>query len=66
MNGKPVVKTPVPVHIDGVSITLISSTDLADWSQAVELSPGVGPDGELVFEHDTDDPIRFYRFKVEE
>ena len=66
LNGKPVVKTLAPVHTDGVSMTLLSSTNLIDWSQAVELSPAVGPDGELVFEHDTADPVRFYRLKVEE
>ena len=66
VNGKPVVKTLAPVHTEGASITLVSSTNLTDWSQAVELSPDVGPDGELVFEHNTDDPVRFYRFKVEE
>ena len=54
------------VHTEGVSITLVSSTNLTDWAQAVELSPDVGPNGELVFEHNTNDPVRFYRLKVEE
>ena len=54
------------VHTEGASITLVSSTNLTDWAQAVELSPSVGQDGELVFEHNTNDPVRFYRLKVEE
>ena len=66
VNGKPVVKTLAPVHTEGASITLVSSTNLTDWAQAVELSPDVDPNGELVFEHNTNDPVRFYRFKVEE
>ena len=65
--GKPVVKTLAPVHTDGVSMTLLSSTSLTDWSQADELGyTDFGPNGELIFEHNTDDPVRFYRFKVEE
>ena len=52
---------------DEASLKVLSSTDLADWSQADELSfTDFGPNGELVFEHDTNDPVRFYRFKVEE
>ena len=67
VNGKPVVKTLAPVHTDGVSISLLSSTNLTDWSQADELDyTDFGPNGELIFEHDTDDPVRFYRLKVEE
>lgn len=67
VNGKPVVKTLAPVHTDGVSISLLSSTNLTDWSQADELGyTDFGPNGELIFEHDTADPARFYRLKVEE
>ena len=67
VNGKPVVKTLAPVHTDGVSMTLLSSTNLTDWSQADELGyTDFGPNGELIFEHDTADPVRFYRLKVEE
>ena len=66
-SGKPVVKTLAPVHTDGVSISLLSSTNLTDWSQADELGyTDFGPNGELIFEHDTADPARFYRLKVEE
>ncbi len=66
-SGKPVVRVRAPANTEGVSISLLSSTNLTDWSQADELAyTDFGPNGELIFEHDTADPMRFYRLKVEE
>ena len=64
--GKPVVRTLAPVNTEGVTIKVLSTTDLGDWSQAVELELSVDPDGGLLLEHDTDDPARFYRLKAKE
>ena len=64
--GRPVVQTLAPVNTDGVSISLLSSTNLTSWADADVLYPEIGLSGELVFEHNTDAPSRFYRLKVEE
>ena len=65
--GKPVVTVHAPVNTEGVSITLLSSANLTDWSQADELCrTDFGPNGELIFEHDTAATARFYKLKVEE
>jgi hypothetical protein len=66
VDGKPVVRTLAPVNTEGVTIKVLSTTDLADWSHAEELELSVDPDGGLLLEHDTSDPARFYRLQAEE
>ena len=64
-SGHPVVQTLVPVNTDGVTIKVLSSTSLTDWSQAEWKLLTIQSGGTLVFDDD-DDPARFYRLKVEE
>ena len=58
--GHPVVQTLVPVNDEGVTVKVLSTTDLADWSNAEWQTLTVQSGGTLVFEDDTD-PARFYR-----
>ena len=63
--GKPVVQTLVPVNTEGVTVKVLSSTSLDDWSQAEWKLLTIQSGGTLVFEDD-DDPARFYKLRVEE
>ena len=63
--GHPVVQTLVPVNDEGVTVKVLSTTDLADWSNAEWQTLTVQSGGTLVFEDDTD-PARFYRLEAAE
>ena len=62
--GRPVVKTPVLVHPVGLTVRLRATTDVRDWSQAVDVPLSPGADGRLTFE-DACGTGRFYRLKAE-
>ena len=63
--NRPVIQTLAPVNTNGVTIKVLSSTNLTDWAQAEWKLLTIQSGGELVFEDDTED-ARFYRLKVEE
>ncbi len=62
--GRPVVQARVPENTEGVTLKVLSSGDLKDWSKAGWKELTVESGGTLVFEDDTD-PQRFYRLKAE-
>ena len=62
--GRPVVQARVPENTEGVTLKVLSSGDLKDWSKAGWKELTVESGGTLVFEDDTD-PRRFYRLKAE-
>ena len=62
--GRPVVQARVPENTEGVTLKVLSSGDLQDWSKAGWKVLTVESGGTLVFEDDTD-PQRFYRLKAE-
>lgn len=62
--GRPVVQARVPENTEGVTLKVLSSGDLTDWSKAEWKELTVESGGTLVFEDDTD-PRRFYRLKAE-
>ena len=47
-NGKPVVATPQLVRTEGVTLKLLSSADLGDWTSAGESEVTSGPGGNIV------------------
>ncbi|MBQ7190693.1 MAG: C10 family peptidase [Kiritimatiellae bacterium] len=61
--GKPVIHTLVPINTDGVTVKVLSSASLTDWSQAKWKLLTIESGGVLVFETDTD-PSRFYKLTV--
>ena len=63
-NGKPVVTTPSLVRTEGVTLKILSTTDLADWSNPEERTLTVGGNGKQTFDHESD-PQRFYRLRAE-
>jgi hypothetical protein len=63
-NGKPVVTTPSLVRTEGVTLKILSTTDLADWSHPEERTLTVGGNGKQTFNHESD-PQRFYKLKAE-
>ena len=64
-NGKPVVTTPSLVRTEGMTLKILSTTDLTDWSNPEERALTVGGNGKQTFDHQSD-PQRFYRLKAEE
>ena len=63
-NGKPVITTPPLVHTEGVTLKVLSTTDLTDWLYPEERTLTVGDNGTLIFNHESD-PQRFYKLKAE-
>jgi len=66
-NGKPVVNVlPLSAAAEGyVTVKVLSTTDLSDWSNAEEVELRVGGNGEIVFPDHGED-TRFYRVKAVE
>ncbi len=66
-NGKPVVNV-LPLSAaakDYVTVKVLSTTDLSDWSNAEEVELRVDGNGEIVFPDDVEN-VRFYRVKAVE
>ena len=63
-NNKPVITTPPLVRTEGVTLKVISTTDLTDWLYPEERTLTVGDNGTLIFNHESD-PQRFYKLKAE-
>ncbi len=63
-SGQVVLTLPEIVNTDGVTLKVLSTTDLSDWSSSSvsERSVTVGSNGTLTF--DDADPARFYRLKA--
>ena len=64
MNNKPVITTPPLVRTEGVTLKVLSTTDLTDWLHPEERMLTVGDNGTLIFNHESD-PQRFYKLKAE-
>lgn len=62
-DGRPVLWLPPIVNTSGVTLKVLSTTDLLDWSSATEREVSVGPDGTMTF--DDGGPSRFYRLKAQ-
>ena len=62
--GKPVVTLLPLVNTDGVTVKVLSTTDLTDWSNPEVRTLTISDNGTLIFDHATD-PQRFYRLKAE-
>ena len=65
--GKPVVSL-LPLNaaaVDFVTVKVLSTTDLSDWSNAEEVELRVDSNGEIAFP-DHDEAARFYRVAAEE
>lgn len=62
-DGRPVLRLPPIVNTSGVTLKVLSTTDLLDWSSATEREVSVGPDGTMTF--DDGGPSRFYRLKAQ-
>ena len=63
-DGKPVITTPPLVRTEGVTLKILSTTDLTDWSSPEERTLTVGGNGKQTFNHKSD-PQRFYKLKAE-
>ncbi len=63
-NGKPVITTPSLVRTEGMTLKILSTTDLADWSNPEERTLTVGGNGKQTFDHESD-PQRFYKLRAE-
>ena len=63
-SGKPVVTLLPLVNTDGVTVKVLSTTDLTDWSNPEVRTLTISDNGTLIFDHATD-PQRFYRLKAE-
>ena len=63
-SGKPVVTLRPLVNTDGVTVKVLSTTDLTDWSHPEVRTLTISDNGTLIFDHATD-PQRFYRLKAE-
>ena len=63
-NGKPVITTPSLVRTEGMTLKILSTTDLADWSNPEERTLTAGGNGKQTFDHESD-PQRFYKLKAE-
>ena len=63
-NGKPVITTPSLVRTEGMTLKILSTTDLTDWSDPEEQTLTVSDNGKLTFDHESD-PQRFYKLKAE-
>ena len=48
----------------GMTLKILSTTDLADWSNPEERTLTVGGNGKQAFNHESD-PQRFYKLKAE-
>lgn len=67
-NGKPVLLFPsFNPDVSGVSLSILSTTNLLDWTHSVEFSlPGPPFNfGGIILTHPDTAPSRFYRLKVE-
>ncbi|MBR4170230.1 MAG: C10 family peptidase [Kiritimatiellae bacterium] len=62
--GKPVVTLLPLVNTDGVTVKVLSTTDLTDWTDAEVKTLTIDDNGTLIFDHESD-PQRFYRLKAE-
>ena len=63
-SGKPVVTLLPLVNTDGVTMKVLSTTNLTDWTSAEERTLTVDDNGRLTFDHESD-PQRFYKLKAE-
>ena len=64
VNDNPVITTPPQVRTEGVTVKVLSTTDLTDWSNPEERTLTIGGNGKQTFDHQSD-PQRFYRLKAE-
>ena len=64
-NGKPVVKLPALVNTDGVTVTVLATEDLADWSDA-KLVPMAyeKSDGTWHLIDDNPPPKMFFKWRI--
>ena len=63
-NGKPVITTPSLVRTEGMTLKILSTTDLTDWSHPEVRTLSISDNGKLTFDHESD-PQRFYKLKAE-
>ena len=64
-NGKPVVTTPPLVRTEGVTLKLLSSVDLDDWSSAGESEINPGSGGNVVAFPSETSSRKFYKLVAE-
>ncbi len=62
---KVVVTTPEPVNLSGVSLRVLASTSLLDWSKATEYEVTFDNDGRIVIEKDPSSDRMFFRLAAE-
>ena len=63
MNNKPVITTPPLVRTEGVTLKVLSTTDLTDWSHPEVRTLTISDNGKLVFPL-TAAPARFFKLSV--
>ena len=61
-DGNPCVKVPTLVNTEGVTVTVLATEDLKEWSNAEATEVTVLSDGKLVFPLTTA-PVRFFKLK---
>ena len=64
-NGKPVVTTPPLVRTEGVTLKLLSSADLGDWTSAGESEIKSGSGGNIVAFPSETSSRKFYKLVAE-
>ena len=64
-NGKPVVTTPPLVRTEGVTLKLLSSADLGDWTSAGESEITSNPGGNIVAFPSETSSRKFYKLVAE-
>lgn len=64
-NGLPVVTTPKPVNLNGVTVKVLASDSITDWSAADEVELMSASQGRLVFADGVGAPRKFFRLRAE-
>ena len=64
-DGAPVVVTPTPVNLDGVTVKVLASESLVDWSAAVETELTVDSEGRVAFPAFASAPQAFFKLQTE-
>lgn len=60
-DGAPVVTTPMPVNLSDVTVKVLASESLTDWSNAVETELTVDSEGRIAFPAFASAPKMFFR-----
>ena len=64
-DGAPTITTPMPVNLDGVSVNVLASESLVDWSDAVETELTVDSEGRIAFSAFASAPQMFFKLQAE-